>query len=454
MMVQSAARFEARNPGTLVASTLIALLPGVWADLSKVVAANLARNGLRGVTKLVIAGALAPRGMGVLRSVYAIFKLLTAAVDLGLNHALLSLAPAATARGDAGQADRIVKSVFGLRIVTAAGFLVAGAFAAGPIARWVLGDPALTGWVLVAFAAASGQTIWKFVSGHLSAAQRFDRLALFLITAPLLMLAAVSALAALGRLGLGAAIVVYLCAQTVAVALWWPWVDRSFLRAAWSAATVRRVARFGGWVYLSRLATTSRSQLNPLLLKHPRLSGSLAAGETSAGLYAFGDELADELTVLSESLYMVLMPRAGAKTSPAALRGFVRRCYRNLAWLLVPLTIPLFLFRPFVTLLGRLHPVYLEYLPSANVFVVLYATGLLSLAMIPLRSALYALERPRVDSYLETAGVVLLIAGSIAVIPRYGYVGAALVALAVRVVVLVGLTAYGVPLLRRLGSAP
>ena len=77
---------------------------------------------------------------------------------------------------------------------------------------------------------------------------------------------------------------------------------------------------------------------------------------------------------------------------------------------------------------------------------------MLSLAIIPMRSALYALELPRVDSYLEAAGVVLLVVGGIVLIPTYGYIGAAIMALVVRAIALVGLLAYGIVKLRQLDA--
>jgi len=427
-------------------------LPAVYVDLGKVIFGNLARNGLRGVTKLLVAGFLGVRGMGILRSIYAIFKMVAALVDFGFNYAVLSMVPAAEARKESGEGDRILKSVLVLRILLSGVFLAAGYLLAGPIATSLLGDGGLTVWVRLAFLAVIGQSLWKFVSGHLSAGRRFNRLAFFLTTAPFLMLAATGALILTDRFDLQGAMVIYLFAPAVAVVLWWPWIDRRFLGAEWSNATTGRVLRFGRWVYLSRVAMTSRSQINPLLLKNPALSGSLAAGEMNAGLYAFGNELADELSMLTESLYMVLMPRAGGKTSPAALKGFVKRCYRNLAVLMVPLILPIFLFKPFLLLLARIKADYIEFLPSFDVFVILYAAGLLSLAIIPMRSALYALELPRVDSYLEAAGVVLLVVGGIVLIPTYGYIGAAIMALVVRALALVGLLAYGIVKLGQLDA--
>lgn len=421
---------------------LKAFLPAVYVDLATVAAGNLTRNGLRGVTKLLVAGFLGPRGLGVLRSIYAIFRLVSGLVDFGLNYAVLSMVPAAAARNRSDEGDRILKAVLGLRLLVSGAFVTAGCLFAGPIAGF-LGDPGLVVWVRLAFVAVIGQSLWKFLQGMLSTRQQYGRVALMLTTAPVMLLAAVGLLIALDHFDLPKAIVLYLSMPALTVALWWWSADRGFLRVPWSGETARRVLRFGRWVYVSRIAMSSLGQINPLMLKSPRLSGSLAAGELNAGLYAFGNELADELTVLSESLYVVLMPRAGGKTSPAAMRGFVRRCYRNLALLAIPLLLPFFLFKPFLMLLGMIKQSYLAYLPSYEAFVILYAAGLLSLAIIPMRSALYAMELPHVDSYLEAAGVVLLVLGGIVLIPRYGYVGAAVMAFVVRAMVLVGLVAYG-----------
>ena len=49
----------------------------------------------------------------------------------------------------------------------------------------------------------------------------------------------------------------------------------------------------------------------------------MAAGELNAGLYSFGQDLAGEVTVFSQSLLTVLLPKASGKENPAKLRKFV-----------------------------------------------------------------------------------------------------------------------------------
>jgi O-antigen/teichoic acid export membrane protein len=292
--------------------------------------------------------------------------------------------------------------------------------------------------------------MWRYISSYLSAHHQFSRLALFLTTVPILMLAAALGLAIFGRLTLPAVIVIHLAAPTLAALIWLPALDREFLREPLRGDhRAGPILRFSRWVYLSNLASSNRNHLNPLLLKNPYFSGTLADGEVNAGLYGFGSDLANEVTVFSQSLLTVLLPRASRATTGPDLRRFVRRSYKHLLLLAVPAALPFFLARPFMLLLGMIRESYLEYLPSLSVFTILYAGALFSIAGIPMQTAVYSMKLPRVETYIEMALLVVLIAGAFLLIPRYGAEGAAFVVLVQRVLFFAILTIYGWSRLRR-----
>ena len=91
---------------------------------------------------------------------------------------------------------------------------------------------------------------------------------------------------------------------------------------------------------------------------------------------------------------------------------------------------------------------YLEYLPSIPVFMILYSGALFSVASIPIRTVLYALEIPQVESYIEIGMVFLLIVGGIILIPRYGCIGAAITVFVQRLLSFVIIISYGLAKLK------
>jgi O-antigen/teichoic acid export membrane protein len=419
-------------------------LPAGYADVGRVLSGTLARNGLRGLLKLVIAPLLGPQQLGTLSSVFWLFKTMESLVDLGLDYATVTFVPAARQRGDAEEQTRTFRVVLALKLAIATALLVVGNLLAPWVAVTILSDPALTIWVRLVFLAVGGQLLWKYLSSFQTARQRFTRLALYLITAPLVMFAATLVLIALGRFSLTAAILIYLFAPLVTVIVWWCWIERDApWRPLWDGPLARRIVGFSRWPYLSSVASANRNNVSPLLLKNAALSGSVAAGELSAGLYSFGNDMASELTVVSQSLVSVLLPKASMRTDPRELRRFVQRSYLHLSLLIGPLALLMLVTRPALLLLGRFEPRYLEFLPSLGVFYVLYSGALLSLAAIPIQTALYALRRPQIETYIELALAPVLIGGSILLIPRYGALGVATMVLVQRTIAFAVLIGYG-----------
>jgi O-antigen/teichoic acid export membrane protein len=109
-----------------------------------------------------------------------------------------------------------------------------------------------------------------------------------------------------------------------------------------------------------------------------------------------------------------------------------------------------FAAEPLILLLAWVKESYLEFLPAAAVFKPLFLAGLVSVATIPIQTALYAARLPHVETYVELGTVVILIGGSLLLIPRYGSVGAAMAVLAQRTTAGVILVVWGLVKLRRM----
>ncbi len=423
-------------------------------DLGTVLGGAIARNLLRGAFKILVAGVLAPGSLGVVRSVYSLFRIVTRLTDLGLDYATVTFSSAALARGDTEESKHTFGTVLTLKLLIGLTVLVVGNALAGWITPWLLGDPRLETYARLAFLAVGGQLLWKYLHSHFTTCRRFRAVALFLTTVPLLMLATFGVLIPAGLFSVDVAVWLYLFTPAATVALWWAFAGRDLIRVpTWNRTVARKIIRFSRWIYASSLVSATRADLNPLLLKNPALSGSIAAGEVATGLYGFGADLANEVTIFSQSLITVLLPEASAKQSPESLVRFVKRAYLYLVPLLIPLVLLIFAAEPLILLLAWVKESYLAYLPSVATFKLLFLSGLISVATIPIQTALYAAKLPHLETYVELATVVILIGGSLLLIPRYGSVGAALAVLAQRTTASVILVVWGIVSLHRMPRA-
>lgn len=401
-------------------------IPRGYRDLSSVLAGNLARNFMRGLFKLLTAFLLTPQAFGVVRAVWSVFRLTASLAELGIDHASVTLGAAALGRGDREHEHRLQRAVLGLKLAMATAVLIVGNLLAGTVALRVLGDAGLEGYVRLAFFSVSSQLVWRWIANYLTTHQQFRRLALYLVSVPCAMLAIGLLLAFLGRFDTTNCLLIYLLTPALAALGWWFVLRRELpSRPLIDLRLAGKLTRFGRWVYATNLASANRNSLNQLLLKNPRFSGSVAAGELNAGLYSFGSDLAAEITVISNSLVSVMIPKAAARRDGAALRRFVARSYLHLAWLIVPLMSLVFVARPLLLLLGELRPSFLAYLPALEPFVILYMGSLFAVASIPMQAAIYAMRMPHLETWIELAGAVLLVATAIWLIPSYGAVGGA-----------------------------
>ena len=78
---------------------LIKVFPSGYLDLAKVMGGSFSSNLLGGIFKILMAGFLAPQAMGILRSIYSFFRIVTHLADFGLDHAMVTFVSAAVRKG-------------------------------------------------------------------------------------------------------------------------------------------------------------------------------------------------------------------------------------------------------------------------------------------------------------------------------------------------------------------
>ena len=421
-----------------------------YRDLGRVIAGTASGNILRGAFKLMVAGFLGPAAIGILRSIYALFLLLSSLAALGLDYATVIFLARIIRDQNEPEKKRLLQTVLCLKIYATVFLLLVGNLFAEQISLRVLSDADLTPYFRLVLLAVGGQLFWRYISSYLSAHQYFDRLSYFLVTMPVLMWIMGIALILLELFDLRAAILIYLFAPMVAALVWWPLFHReNRIYPGLSNQWLSRLLKFSPWVYLSHLFSSTRRNVSILLLKNATLSGSQSVGETQAGLYSFGQDLAEEITIVSQALFTVLLPKVSGYSDIAQLKGLLLKTYRHMVLLLLPLALLSLLFEPFILALAYFFPSYLDFLSAVPICIALYAGALLALACTPMTAALYALKHPHIETCIEMVSVCLLVTGSILLIPGYGYMGAAIMVVVQRAATLMLLIFSGVYVLNK-----
>lgn len=179
-----------------------------------------------------------------------------------------------------------------------------------------------------------------------------------------------------------------------------------------SLARARRIAGYGIRAEVGSIMTTLNARLDFAIV------GAIA-GPTQLGIYAIASRYAELLRLPSLALNYVLYP-AYARAGGAVARADARRALARLGWVPAVAAVPMAALAPVV-----LSVVYGSEFHSAAVPACVLLVGLSTGALTGVITAFFSgAGRPGVNSAATGAGLVMTLALDLALIPRFGILGA------------------------------
>jgi O-antigen/teichoic acid export membrane protein len=286
-------------------------------------------------------------------------------------------------------------------------------------------EAATAGWIF--YVALLPTVVSKTASGLLWAAERLDLTAAVSILATLLKTAAgaIVLFAGYGLIGLAAASLV--TNLVTAATLWWLAQARALPPPTERPSDLRGPAHWlrESWpLFVNQLLQGLFFKVDALLL--PGL-----AGDVAAGTYAAAYKVSEGAGIISSSFTLALFPRLSRETD-------LSYAYRLALRILLQIAFPLaagvaLLSQPIVALVGGK-----EYLPDSAVALSIlicylpfsYCNGLTQYVLI-------AAGKQRLLTAAFAAALVFNVVANIVMIPRFSYIGAAIVTVVSEIVLLV-----------------
>ncbi|UCF41481.1 MAG: oligosaccharide flippase family protein [Gemmatimonadota bacterium] len=365
------------------------------------------------VTTIILARALGPEGLGAYGVFLAVAFLLNQVGDLGLGTAYVRLAtPVFQSSGDARrltwtffQARFVAVAVLALGVVVAARLLDRPAPDDGPLSVLL---PAAAAAVLMAVGSHYNEVLRARLAHRAAAAIRGT-------------LGAVRALAfatlfSLGALNLGAAVAVALlvtATESVALAalghrgatLWppvTPRFERAWLTLSW-------------WLFITSATSALLTQTDTLLL-------AWLGGEVETGLWVAASRLVGPIPLLVGAVWSVVLPISMALGDPAKLTRYLTLSWRT-SWLaLATCALATLVIAPVVTLCFGSS--YADTIPAARWL--LFAFGA-NVAAILYGGLIHRLGFERDLAAVSAVLLAINVVGDVALIPRFGATGCAVV---------------------------
>lgn len=382
--------------------------PGLVSSASLTLVTRIAAFGFSLVTNIILARALGPDGRGV----YAVAVLIPAIISLLVQ---LGIGPANVYYLSKGLIDRGELFAHSMSLAALLGIVFFGivyAFIAGTHATTFLGIG--KDYVLVAGLALPFVILTVFLMGLLQGAQRFVQFNIVLLFQY-----------ALPAVTLVIAVLVFKPATIVAV---WAWTASTALTALIAIylcrplpsapfqlrlSTLRSLLRFGIISYLGTVTSFVNYRFDVFIV-------NLFSGARQVGLYSVGTGLAEIVWYISNAASIVLAPRVAAIEGEAADRT-TEAVGRVVAFLTLVAAIALAALSPVIVVLffGRAFA-------DSTWAVWLLLPGIVTFGLGRIL-AMYLLGRNKlkVDLLAASVGTVVTLILDFALIPRYGFRGAA-----------------------------
>lgn len=399
---------------------------------------NALSSALGFLSVLIMSRSLGPQGFGISSTAFAFMYMITGFAELGLGLTVVRFG-SLYLHSDPDRLYSVLKVGLLTRFWTSLVVLTLGIALASPVAELVFHDSSLS-YALLILVALLG-TVCALLSSvaitTLQIYERFHLLAIFSFLPNAVRLIVVSFLFATDRLNPFNATVA--TAGSAALGLYGLcMLPINIFRLRTTVplrSTLRELATFGRWIFLSAITFTAITRIDVLLLAHFR-------GSEEVGIYATGFQLTIILQILTNSLSTVLLPRVSKLESRRQLLRFIKICLA-LAGMIAVVTLPMLPFAGVIvpTVFGT------RYAPAAAIFQVLLLNYLVQPFFMPFIIIIFAAGRPSIMSTINVVQLAIGLFSNYLLMPRYGAIAGAYTLLMLTVIAGVGSTLWGIRLL-------
>lgn len=375
---------------------------------------NLISSVLALIAVIFVSRALGPENFGVLATFNAVSAALIGITNFGLDTAAIKII-SSHLETDKHKAAVVMKVIFKLELLSGLIIGVVGLIFSHSIAL-LLGGPHLLFAVRLAFLASAFGSASAFVGPFFIAHQQFTRNAVFgalssvVRTVAILLFAVAAALSITNVLWVYTVVPIIFFFAGVLIA---PKEWRQDAKRAEQKTAATEVFHLSKWILLAYIATVIAGKLDVFLISRLR-------GTTAVGLYAAGQQLSSAMPLLIGAISTVILP----KFSQFAQRGELKRHYKRTA--VGTVVLALCMLPALLISAPLIHLVFgPKYNASIPVFQVLFVAYLIALPGNVLSLALYAVNRPRVLTYINYIGLGTTLIFYPLLIMRFGIEGAA-----------------------------
>lgn len=366
------------------------------------------------VAVIYVSRELGPEQFGILATFNAVYVTLIGLTNFGLDTAAIKIISSHIVK-DERKAHTAMRVLIKIELLLGILIGISGVIFAVPIAN-VLGGEHLTFAVQLAFFAAAFGSAAAFIGPFLVSYRKFKENAIvgvlggLIRTITILILASAASLTISNVLWAYAVvpIIFFFAGLLIAPKGWRVRASRSEQKESF-----KEIFHFSKWILLSYVATVIAGKLDVFLI-------STMLGTTSVGLYAAAQQLASIMPLIIGAISTAVLPRFSQFAEENKLHEYYKKTFLAVSILAFCLSPIILIGDDIVTLVfGD------KFTASIEVFQILFAAYLIALLGNILSLTLYAVNKPKILTYINYLGLATTVIFYPVLISLFGINGAA-----------------------------
>lgn len=392
------------------------LLSKTAKDSLVIIAGDLTVAAIGFLISVTVIRVLGPTAYGSLALSIAVMAATVQILDLGIRTSAVRYI-SLYLKTDIDKAQIMLSLVFGLRLITGLTVFGTGFVLAEPLAIIFFNKPGLINLLRLAFVGVLGSLLYDFILTDLQAQQWFKKLASLTVTLTLTKALIIISLVLLNTVNLLNVMTVYIFIPFLGFLMGCLLIRWDFIKAKGNHRESFDVLfKFSKWIMISYILAAMYNRAEIFLLGHFKEIASV-------GIYAAAHTLTLPITLVCSSLTKTLLPKVTGLDAISKLNEYFYMAAKMLI-LLGILILPYYFLAPYMVLLiGN------KYTSSIPIFRILFFHALIMGLVGPIVIIFYSLNKPHIMTYINCLQFCLTFSVNYLVIPVFGALGAAVVAL-------------------------
>ncbi len=366
-------------------------------DFAYTLLGNIFYAGINFISLALIARFLGPYQFGDFSLLYAILSMIVIIIDFGMGVSVVKFSSEFYSQKKFEEFRGLFSISFKIKLYISILVFIIGIVSSQLISTVILNNANLTIPLILVFIGGIGLSLFDFMKLYFQSKQEFGKYSLYLIISASLQFILIILISNFFFLNLLNSIFIFCLIPFILFFVMLVLIDKSIIFSNVKAQNYKKILNFNIYIIISSLCAMLYNRIDLFFLN------SLLSNN-SVGLYSAAYQTAIMITLLTNSISFILLPKISSLLKPKEIRDAYKNIlkYFSLVYLII---IPIAFITPFLMIF--LYGI--EYSQSISIFQILIFSIGLSIIINPLSILIYKVNKPYIITITLLCEIIFII---------------------------------------------